>query len=132
MYHLLIVDDEESMLKGIEFNLLDNPEYDVRTATGKEEAIEILKSSEIDLVVSDLMMPGVEDGLAVMSAAKEQWYRPSVLAMTAFETIENAVKAMQAGADDFISKGFGIDELAFRIQGMLKKKNELDQLSNAN
>ena len=132
MYHILIVDDEVSMLKGIEFNLQDNPDYEIQTATKKEEAIEILKSSELDLVVSDLMMPDVADGLAVMSTAKQQWYNPSVLAMTAFETIENAVKAMQAGADDFISKGFGIDELSFRIQSILKKKKQLDQLSNAN
>ena len=132
MYHLLIVDDEESMLKGIEFNLQDNPDYDVKTATNKEDAIKILKASEIDLVVSDLMMPDVKDGLTVMQAAKEQWYNPSVLAMTAFESIENAVKAMQAGADDFISKGFGIDELTFRIEGILKKKRQIDQLSNAN
>ncbi|MEJ2543129.1 MAG: sigma-54 dependent transcriptional regulator [Calditrichaceae bacterium] len=132
MYHILIVDDEESMLKGIEFNLQDNPEYDVQSATNKEDAIQVLKTNEIDLVVSDLMMPDVKDGLAVMRAAKEQWYGPSVLAMTAFESIENAVKAMQAGADDFISKGFGIDELTFRIDGILKKKKQIDQLSNAN
>ena len=132
MYHILIVDDEESMLKGIEFNLQDNPDYDVKSATNKEDAIQILKTNEIDLVVSDLMMPDVTDGLAVMKAAKEQWYNPSVLAMTAFESIENAVKAMQAGADDFISKGFGIDELTFRIEGILKKKKQIDQLANAN
>ena len=132
MYHILIVDDEESMLKGIEFNLQDNPDYDVKSATNKEDAIQILKTSEIDLVVSDLMMPDVTDGLAVMKTAKEQWYNPSVLAMTAFESIENAVKAMQAGADDFISKGFGIDELTFRIEGILKKKKQIDQLANAN
>lgn len=132
MYHILIVDDEESMLKGIEFNLQDNPEYDVKSAKNKEDAIQILKANEMDLVVSDLMMPDVTDGLAVMKTAKEQWYNPSVLAMTAFESIENAVKAMQAGADDFISKGFGIDELTFRIEGILKKKKQIDQLSNVN
>ncbi len=132
MYHILIVDDEESMLKGIAFNLQDNPDYDVKTATNKNDAIKVLKANEIDLVVSDLMMPEVIDGLSVMRTAKKQWYNPSVLAMTAFESIENAVKAMQAGADDFISKGFGIDELTFRIKGILKKKKQIDQLSNAN
>jgi DNA-binding NtrC family response regulator len=132
MYRLLIVDDEISMLKGIEFNLQENPNYELHTASDKETALKLLASNEIDLVVSDLMMPEIKDGIAVMKAAKKQWYQPSVLAMTAFETVENAVKAMQAGADDFISKGFGIDELSFRIENMLKKKQQIVQLANEN
>ncbi len=132
MYRLLIVDDEISMLKGIEFNLQENPNYELHTASNKDAALNLLASTEIDLVVSDLMMPEIKDGIAVMKAAKKQWYQPSVLAMTAFETVENAVKAMQAGADDFISKGFGVDELSFRIENMLKNKQQVAQLTNEN
>ena len=132
MYQILIADDELAMLKGIQFNLQDNSDFEVFTASDRQSAIDILKSNEIDIVVSDLMMPDIADGLAVMKSAKEQWYKPSVLAMTAFETVENAVMAMQAGADDFISKGFGIDELSFRVENMLKKKQEVDYLANEN
>lgn len=124
MYRILIVDDESSVLSGIELNLSDNPEYEILTASDKDAALEILESREIDLVVSDLMMPGIEDGLQLMERAKKQWYEPSVIAMTAFETIDNVISAMQAGADDFLSKGFGIDELSLRIKNMLKRKNE--------
>jgi len=52
--------------------------------------------------------------------------------MSAFETVQNAVMAMQAGADDFLSKGFGVDELSFRIVNILKRKSEFDQLANEN
>jgi DNA-binding NtrC family response regulator len=55
-----------------------------------------------------------------------------VLAMTAFESVENAVSAMKAGADDFIPKGFGLDEMSLRIQNMLQKKKQVDQLSIEN
>jgi len=132
MYRILVADDEAAMLRGIELNLQENEEFEVFTASDKSDAFEILSNNEIDLVVSDLMMPYKEDGLAVMQAAKEQWYNPSVIAMSAFETVQNAVMAMQAGADDFLSKGFGVDELSFRIVNILKRKSEFDQLANEN
>jgi DNA-binding NtrC family response regulator len=52
--------------------------------------------------------------------------------MTAFESIENAVKAMKTGADDFIPKGFGLDEMSLRIENMLKKRDKMEQLANEN
>lgn len=132
MPRLLIADDELSMLRGIEFHLRENSDYEILTASDREKAIEILDSNEIDLVVSDLMLPDIKDGLAIMKAAKKQWYQPTVLAMTAFESVENAVNAMKAGADDFISKGFGLDEMSLRIENMLKKKRQVDQLAIEN
>jgi two-component system response regulator AtoC len=132
MYNVLIVDDEETMLKGIEFDLQGNKNYKLFTAADKEMATQILVKNEMDLVVSDLMLPEIEDGLDVIKIAKTQWYQPSVIAMTAFETIENAVRAMQAGADDFISKGFGLDELYFRINNIFCKKQEMNRLAIEN
>ncbi len=129
MIHILVVDDEISMLRGIEFHLQENRNYKIFTASDRRSALEILDANEIDLVVTDLMLPEIEDGLSIMRAAKQQWYRPSVLAMTAFESIENAVSAMKAGADDFIPKGFGLDEMSLRIQTMLEKKKQVDQLA---
>ena len=132
MPRLLIVDDEISMLRAIEFYFQENNNYEILTASDKKTAISLLDSNEIDLVLSDLMLPDINDGLEVMKTAKDQWYQPSVLAMTAFETIENAISAMKAGADDFISKDFGLDEMSLRIDNMLKKKEQVDQLSIEN
>lgn len=132
MHRLLIVDDEISMLRGLEFYLQENGDYQILTASDKEKAVELLESNEIELVVSDLMLPEINDGLEIMKAARKQWYQPSVLAITAFESVENAVKAMQAGADDFISKGFGLDEMSLRIGNMLHKKQHIDQLAIEN
>jgi len=132
MNRILIVDDELSMLRGIEYHLQESTDYHLHTATDRETAIEILDSNEIDLVVTDLMLPDIRDGLSIMESAKKQWYQPTVLAMTAFESVENAVSAMKAGADDFVSKGFGLDELSLRIENLLKKKKQVDQLSIEN
>ncbi len=132
MNRILIVDDELSMLRGIEYHLQESTGYQIYTATDREGAIEILESNEIDLVVTDLMLPDIRDGLNIMESAKKQWYQPTVLAMTAFESVENAVSAMKAGADDFVSKGFGLDELSLRIENLLRKKKQVDQLSIEN
>jgi DNA-binding NtrC family response regulator len=132
MYRLLIVDDELTMLKGITFHLQENNDYELLTASDKRTAIQLLESNEVDLVVSDLMLPKVQDGLDVIKTAKKQWYQPSILAMTAFETVENAVNTMKAGADDFVSKGFGIDELMLRIENILRKKQQLQKLAVEN
>jgi DNA-binding NtrC family response regulator len=132
MFRLLIVDDDQAMLKGIELNLEDHSDYDVKSASDSKTALELLKQHEFDLVVSDLMVPEVKDGQAIVRQAKSMWYRPFVLTMTAFESWENAVSTMKAGADDFISKGFGLDELTLRIENLLKKKRQIDHLEFEN
>jgi DNA-binding NtrC family response regulator len=132
MYRLLIVDDDETMLKGLELNLEGRAEYEIKSASDRETAVDMLQKHEFDLVVSDLMIPEVEDGQAIVKEAKSMWYQPFVLTMTAFESWENAVSTMKAGADDFISKGFGIDELTLRIDSLLKKKQKIDHLEFEN
>ena len=132
MPNILIVDDEVSMLKGIEFNLQDLPGYHVFTASNLDSAVEQVENEELDLVISDLMLPKMEDGLEVMREAKSQSYNPSVLAMTAFDTAENAIKAMEAGADDFISKGFSADELVVRINNLLGKRRYFEKIAFEN
>jgi DNA-binding NtrC family response regulator len=132
MFRLLIVDDDQTMLRSIELNLEDHTDYKVKCAADKKTAFELLKQHEFDLVVSDLMVPEVEDGQAIVKEAKSMWYKPFVLTMTAFESWENAVSTMKAGADDFISKGFGLDELTLRIKNLLKKKQQIDNLEFEN
>ncbi|MCK5032323.1 MAG: response regulator, partial [Calditrichia bacterium] len=66
MPNILIVDDEISMLKGIEYNLQDVPGFQVYTAPDVEQATEIIEKEELDLVISDLMLPKIENGLEVM------------------------------------------------------------------
>ena len=132
MFRLLIIDDDSTMLKGIELSLEDQPNYHLKTASDRETAIDLIVKHEFDLIVSDLMIPDVNDGLDIIKKAKSMWYHPFVLTMTAFESVDNALGTMKAGADDFISKGFGLDELTLRIDNLLKKKQKIDQLEVEN
>ncbi len=129
MFRILIVDDEPSMLKGVKLQLIGNKDYEISTAPNADIAINIIKKNEFDLILSDLMMPGREDGFRVIKEAKKQWYRPYVLIMTAFKETDNIVQTIKAGADDLIIKGFSPDEIRFRIETMLQKKEKIDQLT---
>ena len=132
MYRVLVTDDEITVMKGIQFHLQESNRYIVHTASDKPTALNLLDTNEFDLLVSDLMFPEVEDGLEVIRMAKKQWYTPAVLAMSAFDTVENAVATMQAGADDFVSKGFGVEELSIRIENLLQKSAALRKLEVEN
>jgi two-component system response regulator AtoC len=132
MYRVLLCDDDDTILSGIKLHFEDQMDFEVTTVSDRSEAIKIIQSNEFDVVVSDLMFPDEEDGLAVIKCAKSQWYTPAILAITAFDTVENAVRTMQAGADDFASKGFGLDEIYIRIKNVINKKRELIQLTIEN
>ncbi len=129
MFRILIVDDEPSMLKGIKLQLISNKTYEIATAADPNAAIKAIKKSEFDLILSDLMMPKISDGLRVIKAAKKQWYNPYVLIMTAFNDTANVVQSIKMGADDLIIKGFTPEEIKFRIETMLKRKEQIDRLT---
>lgn len=128
MTRILLCDDDDTILSGIKLHFDDHPDFQVTTVSNRNAAIKNIQSNEFDVVVSDLMFPDEEDGLAVIKCAKSQWYAPAILAITAFDTIENAVRTMQAGADDFASKGFGLDEIHIRIKNVVDKKKEFLRL----
>ncbi len=132
MYQILVVDDDQTMLRGIELHLQDQEDYSVVTASDKPKALKHIEKNEFDLVLSDLMVPETSDGLEIITKARSQWYQPSILVMTAFDTVENAINTMKAGADDFIAKGFNLDELSFRIDTLLKNKQKIEQLEIEN
>ena len=127
MPNILIVDNEISVLKGIEDKLHGKWDLNVFTASSLERAIEILENEILDLILSELMIPTLKDGIEFMKFAKSNSYNPSLLIMTAFDTAENALEAMQAGADDFISKGFTTEELAIRINNLLGKRRNFEK-----
>ena len=132
MYRILLCDDDDTILTGIKLHFEDHPDFQITTVSDRSAAIKIIQSNDFDVVVSDLMFPDEEDGLAVIKCAKSQWYSPAILAITAFDTIENAVRTMQAGADDFASKGFGLDEIHIRIKNVIDKKKEFLRLTLEN
>ena len=113
MPRLLVVDDEPKLGRLVA-DMLALDGHEVLRAGGGREALALLASRPIDVVVTDLRMPEV-DGLAVLAAARALPAPPEVVLMTAYGTAESAVAAMKAGAADYVTKPFSMDELRLRI-----------------
>ena len=107
---LLIADDEEDMLSLLK-EVFSSPDIRLHAAKSGSEAIAIIDRTDIDVVLTDFMMPGV-DGLAVLTHAKHVHPNCEVILMTAFATVENAVQAMKLGAFHYITKPFKVVEVS--------------------
>ncbi|HET9178578.1 MAG TPA: sigma-54 dependent transcriptional regulator [Terriglobia bacterium] len=123
---ILIVEDEPKMLRLLELNLADDG-YTTRTATTAENGLKILASDKIDLVLSDVKLPGM-NGLEFLQAVKRANAAIPVVVMTAYGTVETAVEAMKDGASDFALKPFSIEE----IKLIVRKELEVTRLHEEN
>lgn len=122
MIKILVVDDEASIRKAIVFSLSAD-DCSVLEADSVSKAIEKLTSNQFEIVITDLYVPEESDGLQIIKSAKQNHPDAKVIVMSAHGTIDHAVNAMKIGADDFIPKGFTIEELNFRIRKLLDYKN---------
>ncbi len=124
--NVLIVDDDDD-LREIVKETLDSGEYEVYDADSGDKALKMMEENRYDLIISDLMMPGIK-GLDLLKKVKAQHPETGVLLMSAYGTIETAVDAMKEGAFDFITKPFSISHIESRVQRFfeyesLKKEN---------
>jgi two-component system NtrC family response regulator len=110
---ILIVDDEIKLCKVLEINL--QRKYQVITSSNSKEALDFIKSSEIDLVLTDLKLPGM-DGIGLLEEIKAINPNIPVIIMTAYGTIESAVEAMKKGAYDYLLKPIKIKEVELIIE----------------
>jgi DNA-binding NtrC family response regulator len=119
MNKILVVDDEKDICRALEF-LLSGEGYSVTTALSGEEAIELLKKTDFDVVLTDLKMDKV-DGIAVLEEAKRLNPETAVILMTAYASVESAVDAMKKGASDYIVKPFINEEIRLTIKRVLEQ-----------
>lgn len=120
-HRLLVVEDNEELLQ-LMVRLLGR-EYCVFTATQGEEAIKVLNDEDVDLIVSDVMMPGI-DGIELCKYVKnrlETSHIPLIL-LTAKNREEDRAEAYEVGADGFITKPFNLSVLHAKIKNLLKYK----------
>ena len=131
---ILVVDDEALLVKGIRFNLKSDG-YDVITGSNGQEAVELTKSENPNLVVLDVMMP-VMDGLTACSRIREFSDVPIIL-LTAKVDDMDKLMGFDHGADDYLTKPFNILELKARIRALLRRfgageKQETNRLTGGN
>jgi len=117
---ILVVDDEAGMRKYLKKLLTDN-NFRVRLASNGEDGLEKLQKDVPDLVLADLKMPKM-DGLRFLKEIRKEFPKIIVIIMTAYGTMDSAIKAMKLGAYDYINKPFEIDEILLVIDKALEKK----------
>jgi two-component system response regulator PilR (NtrC family) len=117
---ILVIDDEEIMREILE-TLLTREGYRVRVASSGAEGLEIAKSTPVDAVMVDLMMPGM-DGLQVLDALRGLDDELPVLMVTAYASMETAVSAMKRGAFDYITKPFKHDEVLGVLHNAVERR----------
>ena len=115
---VLVVDDEPQILKTLDINLAARG-YVVDLAPTGEAAIGLAAQRQPDLVILDLGLPGL-DGINVVEALR-RWSRVPILVLSARETEAAKVAALDAGADDYVTKPFGMDELVARVRAALRR-----------
>lgn len=111
---ILIVDDE-SLIRSFLTETLKRKKYEVLTASNGKEAVTLLKSTPFDLVITDMKMPDT-NGLDIVRKVKELTPHTSVIVMTAYGTVENAVEAMRLGAFNYLLKPFTPDAIEMMIE----------------
>ena len=117
--HILVVDDEIELAEGLRYNL-ELEGYEVELRADGASAMERIRAGGISLVLLDVMMPGMS-GLEVLDGLRDEGDRTPILLLTAKSQDEDKVRGLELGADDYITKPFGLPELMARMRAVLRR-----------
>ena len=121
--HILIVDDDDR-IRTLLKDYLSSKNYIVSSAENAVEAKKKIEYLKYDIIILDVMMPG-QDGYELTKEIKKKLKVPIIL-LTAKGEVENRIKGLELGADDYVGKPFEPKELLLRIKNIIKNKNEID------
>jgi two-component system response regulator RegX3 len=121
MTRVLLVEDEPSILEGL-VTLFEGQGFAVDTAADGLVALEKIAGGGYDCVLLDIMLPGME-GLEVLARVRAQGDVTPILMLTARGAEEDVVAGLERGADDYVTKPFGVHELVARVRGLLRRKS---------
>lgn len=119
--HLLIVDDDP-LITNIASRALEKKPYTVKTAGSGEEALEILKESQVDILITDLSMPWMS-GLELMEKVVKLYPELLVIVLTGHGNLDSAVEAMSKGAVDYLQKPLDLIEIQLAVYKVAQKLN---------
>jgi two-component system, OmpR family, KDP operon response regulator KdpE len=120
---ILVVDDEPQIRKALTVNLRARG-YDVDVAASGEEALGLAAAARPDLVILDLGLPGI-DGIEVVAGLRG-WTEVPILVLSVREDERDKVEALDAGADDYVTKPFGMGELLARVRAALRRGQHVE------
>jgi two-component system KDP operon response regulator KdpE len=118
---ILIVDDDIGVVKSVRANLKAR-NWETLVAMDGAEALEVIGREQPDLVILDITMPKM-DGFEVCRQVRE-WSRVPIIMLSARRGVEEKVKCLNMGADDYVTKPFGVNELTARIKAVLRRTSE--------
>ncbi|PHI96280.1 DNA-binding response regulator [Parasaccharibacter apium] len=117
--NLLLVEDDDSLAEEIVEDLRGRG-YVVKRASTGPEGLEMARTGEHDLLVMDRMLPGL-DGLSVLETLREQGMTMPVLVLSALSAVDDRISGLKAGGDDYLTKPFVMEELAARLEALLRR-----------
>jgi len=116
---ILVVDDERAVRESLR-RALALEGYEVELAEDGEGALESVRRAEPDALILDVLMPGI-DGLEVSRRLRRGGSKVPILMLTARDAVENRVEGLDAGADDYVTKPFALEELLARVRALLRR-----------
>jgi two-component system KDP operon response regulator KdpE len=117
---VLVVDDDPQIVRALRAGL-GVQGYEVVTAGNGETALDLTAASRVDLVILDIELPGM-DGVEVVGRLRG-WTQVPVLVLSAHEALDDRVRVLDAGADDYLSKPFAMEELGARMRAVMRRSN---------
>ena len=125
---ILLVEDEENLHDALRLNLeLEN--YQVTSAYDGNEALKAISDEYFDLVILDVMLPGI-DGINVAETIRIRQNPVPILILSARNTSADRVLGLKKGADDYLNKPFNLEELLLRVQKLIEKNERLQDRNN--
>lgn len=125
---ILIVEDEVNLLHVIE-KRLRKERYSTDGVGDGLEALEYIRQTDYDAIILDIMLPGMT-GTEILKTMRGEGDRTPVLFLTARDAIEDRVNGLDLGADDYLVKPFGFEELLARIRAMIRRNSQLSEINN--
>lgn len=125
---ILVVDDEHHILELIQFNL-EAKGFQVVTCDNGEDTVKTAGKEEFDLIVLDLMLPGIS-GLDVCKTLRQNGHKTPIIMLTAKGEERDKIKGLDIGADDYMTKPFSIGELIARVNAILRRSKDKNDNSN--
>jgi len=122
---MMLVDDEERFLSTTR-KLLEKKDFDVLTATSGADALELLRTNRMHVVILDVKMPGM-DGVATLREIKRRFPMVEVIMLTGHATVDSAVEGMKAGAVDYLMKPADVEEIIAKATDAFKRRTDIEE-----